>query len=417
MKLKRKIITIFLSCFLVVSSTISSFAFAPVALLAPEVISCIATTLVCAGVKFADYSALNKSVRDVYESEGFITKCLPQLENDIKSARDGVVTLSKTVVDFFKDIYFPKVYKGTNLVISNLPIYHAPENAEIYEGDNIYDSAKYPVSPTFSVPFNSDVRLEIAEGYFLVHYANKENVYLQDLNGYEISYAPASKETYTGKISLIFTDNIVLLCSSYSGKLGNFWNWSAISVLSRIPKSDYATWENSGGLPYLDVPAEGTLDIPVAGDVVDLVGSNGWNPSVDQVWNPSKPVDIPEQGEGDLVIPGDSIIDTPIDPPVDPPIDPPINPDVPIIGIDFGPFIDSMNNFKEKFPFSLPWDFKRVFDVLNVPSKSPNFNLPLAGFEFNIEFSQFDLWIRIFKYFIYLIFVLGLIFITNKLKP
>lgn len=414
MKLKRKIFAIFLSCFLVISSTVSSFAFAPVVALAPEIVSAIATTLVCAGVKFADYNTLNKSVRDVYETEGFITKCLPYLEQDIKNSKHGVVTLSKNVVDFFKDIYFPKVVFGQNIIFSEIPCYRLSQ----FEYDTFFRDEKetldFPISPVWNVPFNSDT--EIVEGNFKIVHKSGERFVKFFLNNKLLGEVNIYIPGYKSKVSLLFFSYNNVANIQPVTLLEYKWYRHGDNLLSRYQvETGSKFWENIGGLPYLDVPSDSTLDIPVAGDVTDLVGVDVWNPSADQVWNPSNPVDIPQQGDGDLVVPGDSIIDTPVDPPVDPPIDPPV--DVPTVGIDFSPFINAMNNFKEKFPFSLPWDFKRVFDVLNVPSKSPSFNLPLAGFEFNIEFSRFDLWIRIFKYFIYLIFVLGLIFITNKLKP
>ncbi|MBY2630754.1 hypothetical protein KWU59_18285, partial [Clostridioides difficile] len=69
MKLKRKIFAIFLSCFLVISSTVNSFALAP-ALVAvvPEIISVVSTLAVASGVALTTKDDIYDVVRLVYEN-------------------------------------------------------------------------------------------------------------------------------------------------------------------------------------------------------------------------------------------------------------------------------------------------------------------------------------------------------------
>lgn len=412
MKLKRKIFAIFLSCFLVISSTISSFAFAPVIALAPEIFSAIATTLVCAGVKFADYSALNKSVRDVYESEGFITKCLPQLTEDIKSARDGVVTLSKTVVDFFQDTFFPKVLKGENLIFSDIPC-AILSSSDLDKFFTDYDNnASLIVSPIWEIKYSENYSQMI--GNFEIYHSAYDKYVKFFMNDNFITECWIGNPTFSGKVSLLYyhDDNFDIPCIQPIVLDGSRWYRSGGNLLIDSGVISH-TWNNTGGLPYLNPSSTGTLDVPIAGDVTDLVGTNVWNPSVDQVWNPSRPVDIPKPGEGDLVIPGDSIIDTP----VDPPIDPPVNPDIPAVDISFSPLWESMKNIKGKFPFSLPWDIYSLFIGFDVEPVAPKWELPILNNKVVLDFSNFNEWANIVKFFVYVSFFISLIVISNKLKP
>ncbi|HCQ6135216.1 TPA: hypothetical protein OL464_003718 [Clostridioides difficile] len=156
------------------------------------------------------------------------------------------------------------------------------------------------------------------------------------------------------------------------------------SDLVGVPSDDVFIGENN---PPYDLPTSGTVTVP-------------------KVENPS--LDVGDN----IVIPGDSVVD----PPVDPPIDPPINPDVPIVGIDFGPLVDAMSNFKDKFPFSLPWDLGRIFQTFDVTPKAPVWEVTLISAKFTIDMTIFEKFFDISRFFIYLSFLVSLIFISVKLK-
>ncbi|HFZ6229815.1 TPA: hypothetical protein ACILPC_003682 [Clostridioides difficile] len=423
MKLKRKIFAIFLSCFLFISSTVNSFALAPVLVaVAPEVVNVVATLAVASGVALTTKDDIYDVVRLVYENTPDWSSFVDTFKRDVSISADNVVKIGNDFLDMCKfafDNIFLDVPKSATS-ISAL--------GSLVQG-SIIDLKNY--APPFEIGFSNfkvvcdrggdsgviNIQIPYADGsgFFTCgdYYTNltlldKYRITSIKIQGYKTilniefymlpsQWVPGGS-IYRGEyvaekplVGLAYDLPYVPGTYDWDGQVSDKVDSGSLDVyvpgdaedLIGVPSGDIVVGENN---PPYDLPVGGTVTVP-------------------KVENPSLPV-------GDnIVIPGDSVVDPPIDPPVDPPDF------IPTVGIDFSPFINAMNNFKEKFPFSLPWDFKRVFDVLNVPSKSPSFDLPLAGFEFNIEFSQFDLWVRIFKYFIYLIFVLGLIFITNKLKP
>ncbi|HBE8569442.1 TPA: hypothetical protein KM363_003766 [Clostridioides difficile] len=169
-----------------------------------------------------------------------------------------------------------------------------------------------------------------------------------------------------------------------------------------------------------DKVSSGSLDVYVPGNAEDLVGvpsgdvfvgennppydlPSGGVVTVPKVENPSLPV-------GDnIVIPGDSV--------VDPPIDPPVIPDIPAVDINFSPLWESMKNIKNKFPFSLPWDIFNLFIGFDVEPVAPKWELPVLNNKVVLDFSNFDEWANIVKFFVYVSFLISLIVISNKLKP
>ena len=82
--------------------------------------------------------------------------------------------------------------------------------------------------------------------------------------------------------------------------------------------------------------------------------------------------------------------------------------------LDFSPLY--VTNIKDKFPFSLPWDFKRVIDIFDVEPIAPRFEVPLVTETIEIDFSYFEEWATIIRFFITIIFTSTLIFISTKLK-
>ncbi|MFQ4188613.1 hypothetical protein C3O92_18920 [Clostridioides difficile] len=149
------------------------------------------------------------------------------------------------------------------------------------------------------------------------------------------------------------------------------------SDLIGVPSGDVVVGENN---PPYDLPSSGTVTVP-------------------DVENPSLPI-------GDnIVIPGDSVVD------------PPITPDIPAVDVDFSPLWESMQNIKNKFPFSLPWDIYSLFVGFDVEPVAPKWELPILGNKVSLDFSNFNEWSNIVKFFVYVSFLISLIVISNKLKP
>lgn len=73
-----------------------------------------------------------------------------------------------------------------------------------------------------------------------------------------------------------------------------------------------------------------------------------------------------------------------------------------------------------KFPFCLPFDVYKIFNLLSAEPKTPKFTIPfeMEGVfkeEIKVDLSQFDTIAMIVRWFLYIIFILGLILVTNKL--
>lgn len=77
-----------------------------------------------------------------------------------------------------------------------------------------------------------------------------------------------------------------------------------------------------------------------------------------------------------------------------------------------------LNNFnlKNKFPFSIPWDLSNIIKVFDVTPKVPKFDLTfMGGTLMQVDFSQFDEPISLFRFFETLIYMVALMFLTKKI--
>ena len=77
--------------------------------------------------------------------------------------------------------------------------------------------------------------------------------------------------------------------------------------------------------------------------------------------------------------------------------------------------------FKEKFPFCLPWDIYVLFSSLKAEPEAPKFVIPFQLERFGvdeevvIDFAEFEEQVKILRFFISVIFVIGLILSTRRL--
>jgi len=87
--------------------------------------------------------------------------------------------------------------------------------------------------------------------------------------------------------------------------------------------------------------------------------------------------------------------------------------------IDFNPIKNAVINITEKFPFCLPWDFKRAllsFSSSASSGKIPiSFSSPATGnVSFNIDLTIFDPVLNVVKKLEAFLYAVGLIYVTNK---
>lgn len=90
------------------------------------------------------------------------------------------------------------------------------------------------------------------------------------------------------------------------------------------------------------------------------------------------------------------------------------------VAVDTDFDIDTPDSIIDKFPFCLPFDVYTVFNLLSAEPEAPSFDIPFKmegvfDFSMEIDLSEFDAIANIVRWFIYIIFILGLIFVTNSL--
>jgi hypothetical protein len=88
--------------------------------------------------------------------------------------------------------------------------------------------------------------------------------------------------------------------------------------------------------------------------------------------------------------------------------------------IDFSEMTKNISIAIDKFPFSIPWDLKRVLSVFDVPVQSPNFKIGFPDFrggtiEYTFDFSWFDNYIGIVRTLEIISFDFLLIFVARRL--
>lgn len=89
---------------------------------------------------------------------------------------------------------------------------------------------------------------------------------------------------------------------------------------------------------------------------------------------------------------------------------------------------DTINKFETpstittKFPFSLPFDIYNIFNIFSASSEAPKFTIPfdlssIGGEKYDIviDLSEFDWIASIVRWFLYAVFIVGLILVTNNL--
>lgn len=82
--------------------------------------------------------------------------------------------------------------------------------------------------------------------------------------------------------------------------------------------------------------------------------------------------------------------------------------------------VDTPSTIIDKFPFCLPFDIQRVFNLLSAEPKAPSYDIPITMegvFDFHIsgDLSEYEWIAEIVRWVLYIVFIIGLIMITNKL--
>lgn len=82
--------------------------------------------------------------------------------------------------------------------------------------------------------------------------------------------------------------------------------------------------------------------------------------------------------------------------------------------------IDTPDIITDKFPFSLPFDIHRTFTLLAADPEAPKFTFPIEmegvfSYKIVVDLSEYEWIASVVRWFLFIIFVIGLILATNKL--
>jgi hypothetical protein len=124
-------------------------------------------------------------------------------------------------------------------------------------------------------------------------------------------------------------------------------------------------------------------------------------------------VDVPQDGSIDLeklkdlyYVPGlrDAAIDKPADTTID--LNPPT--DVPTDRLQ-PPSLSIPEAITTRFPFSLPWDYYRLLQILDVEGEKYSYDFNLLGYHMSLNFDNFEKLILIFRKLLFLGFLFGML--------
>ena len=412
--MKRKIISIILVIGLFLNNFSFSYGeeiqerYAPALVaVAPEIISTIGAFIVASGGTIIGQKMLNDVTRHFYnENEDNWDDVVETFKKSVSVTKEGLVKIGSDFLSLLNNTF-------GNLSIEN------PNGEDILVSGSYYGipviSSVPPTGSGNCLIDNIGIRVVASMNFgniLLEVNSEGDTIYIKNSQTLEIYSTVKNNDTmkhqfliYNGYIYTYFY-NPSLGKTSFSKRtsLSNF-----DTVILDLPlgiSSDKLHLETDNsicvGIPNtLDKFIDGTIsydniynpnyDIVVDGTVGvgSLPGVS--NPSIeygDNITIPSVNV-----GEGDIIIP-----------------------EFPSFGnsLDFSPLY--MTNIKDKFPFSLPWDFKNLINMFDVDPVAPKFEVPFLGNNITLDFSYFEEWAIIIRFFILISFTATLIFIATKMK-
>lgn len=428
--MKKKIITVFLSGFLVTQSCINSFAFAPAALLipeiAPEILVSIATVATGVGLQLTDEHSifnLGRMFIDSCKSKG--KKVEEDFKKSVRVDAKGVTHMGKEFLNdcktFFDDTFSTvKGLKENFPCLNGVPIFKTNgETMSSYKYIPTVESAfGYKI---FNIPGHSYIETPTGEsiplstyytdqgGFFIQSCQNGDGPFLTLAAKHEPNLL-YSEGSYSGNIWSIPLNKANEANKSYSVPFSGHYDWDKLKVgqnasdgtvgmyvpgnLSSLPgvaQPDVVAQPNVYNPPYT-LPQDGTVTVPKVSDIPVDIG---------------KSISIPKVGTnvGDITSEGSTSMDKTFENTWD--IFPPWGQ-----GINFKPV--TQINFTDKFPFCLASDIKGIVNIFNVSPKAPVFDVPIVTEKIKIDLSQFTTWANIIKFFVLIGFVLCLINITRK---
>lgn len=346
-----------------------------------------------------------------------------------------IITLPADLLDYFKDWVDMKYQQLENFltnpsfwIIDTITVgnYYFPSNSDYYFYGKNSDGT---LSNGRINPYNHYVLNEITNYYYDGNNVNNviNPIVLGIVKSTSIQNVfRLSTETGSVQLGYTYTDgrNQQLVVSTQildmanpqypvptNGKSTGYGNPIAVD------NPDYNFTNNQTGLPTIVMPLEvGTDNLPAtdtdgyfipATDTEDLIGT----------------------GISDLQNEDTSGLDVPMPTPT-PTTEPQIYPDMTQTDTATETEFDNPNKralYQTKFPFSLPWDLKAIFMLLQAPAKAPKWEIDVVTPElkskigitretkFVFDMGEFELVGKVTRFFTFIGFCLTLIFVTRNI--
>lgn len=273
-----------------------------------------------------------------------------------------------------------------------------------------FSGSEFAFIPTLNIPGLS--------GQVMFEWAYKHPTY-----GWVLNWVPPSGATAFKSEKLSFSASYGKFYKSETILNNQLVGWDVVvpsyEDIMRVLRDQLAAYKAYLSMVYGDAT---TLSLP-------------WVPSIpqDKAEENSKPVAIPIPAgaltvPGSLTLTGDAVIPAVQEMVGTTDIPGTSNPDwgsTPSDKLNFEPLKLAVGLFTTKFPFSIPWDIKNQLSVFDVQPQTPvlkvNEVIPLfntkMNLKFNIDFSLFNPIIPIVRWFLIIIFDLGLILSLRKFLP
>lgn len=464
--MKKKILIIFMCFTLLFTAFVQPVnkaqAFAPFipAVANPAVASWIINSIVTVGTVsvaaykgIKDYDNIKNTVEGiktvVATTWNTVTEDIKQdLYNSITNAKDGIVYLSETFTNWFKDTYVNDLAENA---VYNIPVSfigkidrYGYSSYDVYLNTPISIYGQVYRDGTYNSGVFKTITFDYAKNYGGAHYALYLNgvfqaqMYLSDFKNQIVDLYITQGRNVEGVLNLPSLDKNIDNYADQVGKnLENVFNRvrkKGISlpptVIGGLATGGSILWNpNVGDWVYGDkvFDGEGNL-LKDAGDIYDgdFTDVTDWtvpdiNVSVDETGDVIIGADgIPVTGTKEIDIP-DVVTIPSIDviqqiPVADVPIQ--ANPKK----IRWERLFGALGDLSTVFPFSLPWDISRAFNAI-FPSnidELPSFKFDFVVFGEKMDFTitipeYFDNWVSILRNFIVLFFDISMIYAIYRL--
>jgi hypothetical protein len=438
--MKKKIISILLSSFFVVSTTVQSFAFFPVLaipVIAPEVIGIVSTLAVGTGIAF-------QTADDIYDlcnginkyDSSFFDKMKKSIEKNGSIDSKGKIHVPSDIVKSFKD-FASNTFTDVKTDYVNFGDLDGSYPSDV----DVSQECKTGLTPS-SADFSGSMSFN-NYNLKLVNVSGKP-----PFNGSSSIYRPGTFEC-----QLYLDDKLIYwFTTSYLDGKRRKYNYCPVfkdgTIQVKYSMDDFGDmYLNTGltpsdaiNLPYtpgsyapsgLDgvLNKDGSADIYTPGNLDSLVGNDVSMPNAtDNVYTPGKTITYPNvanpavdvSGSLDIPLAKDTAMEGTNEGAMEGTTEGTMEGEWSNVfppwgeGINFKPVTQNLK-FADRFPFCLPSDLKNIIEVFNVAPKAPKFTVNIVTEKIEIDLTQFNVWANIIRFFIAISFVACLIVITRRL--